>query len=241
MNIQIEISQELDNMDSILNKELGNYTHQLLPRGGGSGGGSIYMDLQKLKILKVIFSIESFQYEKNVAEFILSREQDIPLPIIGKIYPEFQAILFENKFKEGQTLNTFLEKKKLTEHQKKILCTNLILAMKNLHNNNIFHGDLKLSNIIIDPSSLEIQFIDLGSMGFSNQKSFDLTRTTKSNLPPQINQSIIQLLSCAFDEKIKLDEYAMFLILQKISPDFYLLDHLEKNGHLVAKQIMDRF
>jgi serine/threonine protein kinase len=241
MNIQIEISQELDNMDSILNKELVNYSHQLLPRGGGSGGGSLYMDLARKKILKVIFSTESFEYEKNVSEFILTKQDiSLPLPYVIQIYPKFQAILFENKFKEGQTLNTFLEKKKLTENQKKILGTNLISAMKNLHHNYIFHGDLKLSNVIIYPLNLEIQFIDFGSMGFSTQKSFDLTRTTKSNLPPQIDKSIIQLLSCTFEEKIKLDEYAMFLILIKINPN-ESPDHLEKNGHLVAKQIMDRF
>jgi serine/threonine protein kinase len=197
------------------------------------------MDLAKKKILKVIFNMESFEYEKNVAEFI-SSQQDIPLPYVIQIYPEIQAILFENKFKDGETLNKFLEKKKLSEYDKKLQCSNLISALKNLHSNNIFHGDLKLSNIIVDPKSLQVQFIDLGSMGFSTQKSFDLTRTTKSNLPPQIDKSIIHLLSCTFEEKIKLDEYAMFLILIKINPD-ESLDYLEKNGQFAATQIINRF
>ena len=183
--------------------------------------------------------MESFEYEKNVAEFI-SSQQDIPLPYVIQIYPEIQAILFENKFKDGETLNKFLEKKKLSEYDKKLQCSNLISALKNLHSNNIFHGDLKLSNIIVDPKSLQVQFIDLGSMGFSTQKSFDLTRTTKSNLPPQIDKSIIHLLSCTFEEKIKLDEYAMFLILIKINPDEGL-DYLEKNGQFAATQIINRF
>jgi hypothetical protein len=56
----------------------------------------------------------------------------------------------------------------------------------------------------------------------------------------QIDKSIIHLLSCTFEEKIKLDEYAMFLILIKINPD-ESLDYLEKNGQFAATQIINRF
>lgn len=63
------------------------------------------------------------------------------------------------------TLDTYLKGrtiKRLSEDQAKIIGKQLRNAITYLHSLNIIHRDLKLENILIDPSTLKIKLIDFG-------------------------------------------------------------------------------
>jgi serine/threonine protein kinase len=138
-------------------------------------------------------------------------------------------------------LDSFLQT--LHEEDKLQLSRNLIDAMQRLHEAGVYHGDIKPSNIIVNPESLEVQFIDIGSMAsrISAQRIYDLNKTTISLLPPPLNQhrQMAQLHnSCTFDEKKKLDNYALFLIVKDLIPMNQQLNKLKKQGQQTAQNII---
>lgn len=72
---------------------------------------------------------------------------------------------------EGETLEAFLKKPRTAE-QCLQLSINLLNALQVFHDYKIAHLDLKPANIIVDPNTLEVKFIDLGlSKEFSELKT----------------------------------------------------------------------
>lgn len=121
-----------------------------------------------------------------------------------------------------------------------------MITLKRLHDT--YHGDIKPQNILVNPINLDIIYI--GSMGMGTiQKIYDLSNTTISSLPTplrqyiQVNKSVDksftelrQLLT--LEDKLKLDGYALFLILKQRIPLTQQLQQLQKQGQQVAKKIL---
>ena len=121
-----------------------------------------------------------------------------------------------------------------------------MIAFKRLHD--IYHGDIKPQNILVNPINMDIIYI--GSMGMGTiQKIYDLSNTTISSLPTPLRQYIQanksvdksftelrQLLT--LEDKLKLDGYALFLIVKQRIPLTQQLQKLQKQGQQVAKKIL---
>ena len=237
---QLSIDQKILVLDFLFKKEFTTTTLKTLLRRGGSGGGGIYMGQQNKKVMKVIANQKSFESEKMAAELISTLDPSLPLPRVKAIYPLVQAIIYENKFKNPIVLDTYLE---TVNEDKPQLTRNLIDAMQRLHDAGVYHGDIKPSNIIVNPENLEIQFIDIGSLGIrtSAQRIYDFSRSTISLLPPPLAQhrQMAQLHnSCTFDDKIKLDNYALYLILKDLVPMNQQLTKLQRQGKQAAQNIV---
>ena len=239
---QLSIDQKILVLDFLFKKEFTTTTLKTLLRRGGSGGGGIYMGQQNKKVMKVIANQKSFESEKMAAELISTLDPSLPLPRVKAIYPLVQAIIYENKFKNPIVLDTYLE---TVNEDKPQLTRNLIDAMQRLHDAGVYHGDIKPSNIIVNPENLEIQFIDIGSLGIrtSAQRIYDFSRSTISLLPPPLAQhrQMAQLHnSCTFDDKIKLDNYALYLILKDLVPMNQQLTKLQRQGKQAAQNIVSQ-
>jgi len=79
---------------------------------------------------------------------------------VSKIYDIHENIIFMKKI-EGRDLYCIVEEKKpLYENTIKKIIYDLLLIIKQIHNLNIIHGDIKLENIIYDSILKQITLID---------------------------------------------------------------------------------
>lgn len=253
---ELTTDEEFLMMDYLLKMEFPTLRQKKLLRRGGSGGGRIIIDDTNTKVMKIINATGSFENEKKAAELIMKLDPTLPLPTIKGIYPSIKTIIYVNKFENGITLDAFIAELKETDTQiKQTLAQNLMIALKRLHDTGLYHGDIKPQNILVNPINLDIQFIDIGSMGMgtlqtsSQQKIYDLSNTTISLLPTQLRQfiqankkvdkSFIELRELlTLKDKLKLDGYALFLILKQLIPLTQQLQKLQKQGQEVAKKIL---
>lgn len=112
-----------------------------------------------------------------------------------------------------------LLKRELTAAIRNKIATDLISALKQLHENNITHGDLKPENVIVTPNR-GIVFVDFGfSFILRNNKSYTNIQGTPSYMAPE--------LWVAPEQKIdyrKADLFALGILLEQIleqpMPDF---------------------
>ncbi|MBI2628862.1 Kae1-associated serine/threonine protein kinase [Candidatus Pacearchaeota archaeon] len=75
----------------------------------------------------------------------------------------------EMPFIEGKKLSDWLDK--LKEKQAMNVCKKIGISLAQLHDNNIIHGDLTTSNLILDKNN-EVWFIDFG-LGFHSERTED--------------------------------------------------------------------
>lgn len=238
---QLSVDEKVLILDYLFKKEFTAATLKTLLRRGGSGGGGIYMGQENKKVMKVIANQQSFDGERKAAELVKTLDPFLPLPTVKAIYPSVQAIIYENKFNNPIVLEAFLDT--ISDSDKLQLTRNLIDALQSLHEAGIYHGDIKASNIIVNPENLDIQFIDIGSMASrtTTQRIYDLNKTTISLLPPPLSQhrQMAQLRnSCTFDEKVKLDNYALFLIIKDVIPINQQMAKFQTQGKQAAQNIV---
>jgi len=222
----------------IENIKQSNMYKQLFPKepitkrtSGGSGVVEIYMTQQDQKQDQNNFVVvKRFQtpgeYKKQKQKFTRCNKQS------SKIYfPQFiteyqnQADLYEalpmrNRFGKAKTLDELLKKKStLDPTQLQTLANNLIQAVTTINADGIFHGDIKPENIIVSPT-LEVQFIDVGSMGFQNKDNLSQQyqwRGTESPLYcPDWFVTMRSRNKFSFSEMVKLDQFAMAKIVSNM-------------------------
>lgn len=218
----------------IENIKQSNMYKQLFPKepitkrtSGGSGVVEIYMTKQQDQNNFVV--VKRFQtqgeYKKQKQKFTRCNKQS------SKIYfPQFiskyqnQADLYEalpmrNRFGKAETLDKLLKKSTLDPTQLQTLADNLIQAVTTINADGIFHGDIKPENIIVSPT-LEVQFIDVGSMGFQNKDNSSQQyqwRGTESPLYcPDWFVTMRSRNKFSFSEMVKLDQFAMAKIVSKM-------------------------
>jgi serine/threonine protein kinase len=232
-------AQKLLLIDYIIKTQFSNAKEQTLSSRGGSGGGKIVYDEYYEKILKFIMNPFSWENEKTVAERI--NKLDLPFPHVVAIYPSIQTIVYQNKFQNGVTLDKFAW---TNEEQKKIVAANLIAAIQDTHKKGVIHGDIKPQNILVDPESLNIQLIDLGSVQFyTPSKIYDLRGTTLSKLPQRLYRhsqakKLAELTeSVTWEEKIALDVFALSTILKELGQPN---QQFQRMGNTAAQAIIQR-
>ena len=84
------------------------------------------------------------------------------------------------------------------------MISNIISVLRNLIQNNIFHSDLNINNILID-ESLSIYIIDFDNSFFTKRKTLlikPLDRLIKSIRKEQENKKLIKSISELKDEII---------------------------------------
>jgi len=109
-----------------------------------------------------------------------------------------------------KNLKDYLEENKLSIEDKKIICKEIIDGIKFIHNNNIIHRDLKLTNIFIDFNN-KIKIGDFGLASNIYDLNFDEVGTYGYIAPEIINGK-------NYDYKV--DLYSLGVILLEIFSEF---------------------
>ncbi|NDE15028.1 hypothetical protein EBZ80_08875 [bacterium] len=92
--------------------------------------------------------------------------------------PDGRLVLVMDHRPGSMDLFEFLRQDKpLTRKERLEIGRRLIEGVRCLHENGIVHGDLKPENVIIDPATLEIMFIDFGYSGSIQRKDYVLLGT----------------------------------------------------------------
>ncbi|MEK6935367.1 MAG: KEOPS complex kinase/ATPase Bud32 [Nanoarchaeota archaeon] len=138
-----------------------------------------------------------FRRTKAEAKIINKLNSVINVPKIIKVDKE--NIIMENI--EGKKLSDYLE-----ELDYKTICKQIGEILTKLHNQNIIHGDLTTSNMILADKDKQIYLIDFG-LGFHSQKIEDKAVD-------------LHLLKQALDAKhYKINEQAFKIIIDNYNPE----------------------
>ncbi|RMG44532.1 MAG: serine/threonine protein kinase [Candidatus Dadabacteria bacterium] len=164
--------------------------------------------------LKVLTRSEAFD-ENTLERFKreLNACQKINHPNIVRAYELVKiegALAFSMEYVEGQDLGKVFKKRKLAPHEIDHIFDQLLEALKELHQNNIYHRDLKLENVLIGKDGV-VKLSDLGLM-----KHEDLQSLTKSGIllgtaqymPPEY------IKYCEYDARS--DLYAVGVMLYEV-------------------------
>jgi len=120
----------------------------------GCLSGNIEMVFNEIKILKRVDHPNIIKYIGDIR-------------ICGNGYDH---IIIITKFIEGVELFYYIHDILLTEMPAVAILQQIADGIHYLHSNNIIHGDIKPENIIINPITLKIVIIDLGSSHHPEQK-----------------------------------------------------------------------
>lgn len=94
------------------------------------------------------------------------------------------SLILEYKYKSLKNIENIssINKKNI-----KIIIHNILLALKDIHDNNIYHLDLKPSNILIKKSSLDIYLCDFS---ISSPNRYEKRFTTSFIQPPEYSKNV---------------------------------------------------
>jgi carbon catabolite-derepressing protein kinase len=104
------------------------------------------------------------------------------------------------EYVEGEDLITYLERREwepFTEPDAKVLARQLVSALTYCHALGVIHMDIKLDNIIIDPTGRKVKIIDFGFCSFITNEKDMITRRcgSKEYCAPELLNSKIELFS----------------------------------------------
>jgi serine/threonine protein kinase len=140
---------------------------------GSSGFGHFFMAItsnHSLVILKIFHTVKDFEYEVETIKNIQKSYDDLFLPFIDYfIYTKeientkvhHPILVF--KFIEGYiSLSQHLENYMFFSDQREILKDRIKQKIQKIHLLNIVNNSLNLDNILIDPKTDTVKFMDLG-------------------------------------------------------------------------------
>jgi serine/threonine protein kinase len=149
--------------------------------------GSVYLYIDNMNILYAIkFTKEDINNEIDCLEKINDICDEYFLCYVTSfVYDEYNVIV--TKFLEGYiTLNEYMgqfNKDDYDEYEREEIYENikdqLLNGINMLHNINIIHGDIHDENILIDPETIELRYIDFGKCSKCNKhidKNIDISR-----------------------------------------------------------------
>ncbi len=119
---------------------------------------------KKYRVAELDKKIRNYRTIHEAVYLFLARKYGVPTPIILSIDNSSNIIIME--YIEGQRIKEFFEK--ADEKSKKIICKKIGNQIGRLHKNNLIHGDLTSSNMIISDKE-KIYFIDFGLSFYSNE------------------------------------------------------------------------
>jgi len=118
-------------------------------------------------MVKRFAKTEMFHQEANTAKQIQDTfNEDPTLMKVVLIDPDRKTIVYQNRFRHGQTLDKFVQQHhdNIPPQTVSAITQNLNALLGHLHQLGITHGDVKPSNILINPETLVCQWIDYGEM-----------------------------------------------------------------------------
>ena len=214
-----EITFHVD--DNIFNVHSANYAYQF--KAKKIGRGEVYfIDCNNNKLVLKEYNrgglIRYFTKNKYLylglkrtrpfKEFLMLKkmhELELPVPRPVSIKLSISGFYYTGKIITEEVLNAVNLKKIIIS--KKInnqIISNIISVLRNLIQNNIFHSDLNINNILID-ESLSIYIIDFDNSFFTKRKTLlikPLDRLIKSIRKEQENKKLIKSISELKDEII---------------------------------------
>ena len=155
-----------------------------------------------LKIIKVN-NENDIQEIKELSISTTLKDKEIEgIQKIESTYNTNNYVFIKSKFYKGPTLEKYIEKQKGYENENKIELVlkhflQIVIALKNLHEKNYVHLDLKSDNLIFTDENCEkLIIIDLGTARGENDKNNEFKEQkeilgTKRNYSYNIAQSII--------------------------------------------------
>jgi serine/threonine protein kinase len=190
-----------------------------------------------LKVLKVTHEglINLFRREAEVLSWlehpgIPAVESDGYFSYPSEAQPELHCLVMEKV--EGQDLGKWIQDHSLTSPQLALKwLKELALILDQIHKNNLFHGDIKPSNIIRKPSG-QIVLIDFGAVKQTLQMFYrqnDQIILTPGYAPPeQLNQQAVP----------QSDFYALGRTFVHLLTRQHPIDLIEKEGQLIWRQYL---
>lgn len=167
--------------------------------------------------------------EKYIDEIMNYSINDCVLPK-GKIYYKDKFIgIFMNYYKEYSSLYKLINND-MNVDKKILLLTKFINALKNMHDNNLIHGDIHLGNILTDFKDIKIIDLDESYFNYENSDS-----DIKSDILNSLNVIISVIYNFDLEEIIPFNnnDKKKFIIqfLNSISIDYEFKDYV-KNIYL---------
>jgi len=111
---------------------------------------------KKYRIKELDHKLRAIRTKEEAKLMIEARKNDVPVPIIYDVDLKNCTITME--YLQGKKLKDILNN--VSEKERKKLCKMIGENIAKLHNNNIIHGDITTSNMIL--FSGKIHFIDFG-------------------------------------------------------------------------------
>lgn len=117
-------------------------------------------DGEKISMIKNEAKIMSLMSHPNIIKFekFYSLEEEGLFIIINEFFPSV-------------SLETYIQETQCSTKEKLVIAATLISIISYLEENNITHGDFNLSNILIQPETLQIKLIDFG---LSKQRALEM-------------------------------------------------------------------
>ena len=122
---------------------------------------------------KYVCKITSVDY-KGEADIMSKLDHPNIVKFYGSHISDFTYLFME--YIEGYSLYDWLSKKNLTTNTARIIISKVVNGVKYLHDKNIYHRDIKMENIMINPSTSCVKLIDFG---FSIEWTSDMELLTK--------------------------------------------------------------
>ena len=150
--------------------------------------------------IEKMISLSRLKKESN--NLIKAEKLGLPVPHIYKTEKTTKKIFLEY-FKNYQTVKNYISKETNEENKNKnllIIFKELGKIIAKLHNNNIIHGDLTSSNMMINNKN-DLKLIDFGLSSISNnieEKAVDLYVFEKSLLCEKDSNGILKEILKAF-------------------------------------------
>jgi len=119
---------------------------------------------KKYRVAELDKKIRDYRTIHEAECLFLARKYGVPTPIVLSIDNLSNIIIME--YIEGQRVKEAFEK--ADEKSKKMMCKQIGNQIGRLHKNNLIHGDLTSSNMIISDQE-KIYFIDFGLSFHSNE------------------------------------------------------------------------
>lgn len=85
------------------------------------------------------------------------------------------------------TLTEFIKMFDIPKHTSSFIMVECLKALSYLHHNNIIHGDIKPSNILIDPETFGVVLIDFGHAQYDEDQRHEITGT-EFYQAPEVNK-----------------------------------------------------
>lgn len=153
-----------------------NHKYLTLQHIGSGSQANVYSAVDKSNHNLVALKL----FEHNAVSWneimILKRIQKLSLKYSVTMMNTFShnnQLCLVMEYVQGVELIHLISDRKFLDCDRKLLFKNLLLAVNELHTNDICHLDLKLENILVDRKTCEVKLVDFGFAQFTKESGCD--------------------------------------------------------------------